>query len=203
MKIALIGATGGVGSRVLKEATSRGHQVTAIARDVGKVEAGPGVTARAGDLSDRAKTAELLKGHDAVVLSVKHQGNDISDFLAAAEAAGVKRVLIVGGAASLLNAEGVRLLDTPGFPEFIKPEATPAAAALETVRKNTTLDWSFISPSIFLNPGERTGKFRTGGDSVIFDDKGESKISHEDLAVAIVDELEIPKHIRQRFTVGY
>ena len=147
--------------------------------------------------------AKLIQGHDAAVLSVRHKDNDVTDFLSAAEAAGVKRVLIVGGAASLMNNEGVRLLDTPGFPEVIKAEATPAAGSLEKVRANTHLDWTFLSPSIMLQPGTRTGKFRKGLDNVIFDDKGGSSISMEDLAVAIVDELEKPEHIRKRFTVGY
>lgn len=203
MKIALIGASGGVGARVLKEATARGHQVTAIARDAGKVEAGPNVTTRSVDLADQVKTAEAIQGHDAVVVSVRHQTNDVTDVVSAAEAAGVKRVLIVGGAGSLMNAGGVRLLDTPDFPDSIRPEAAPAAAALEKIRANTTLDWTFLSPPIMLQPGQRTGKFRKGLDNVIFDDKGGSNISHEDLAVAILDELEKPEHIRQRFTVGY
>ncbi|MGH8261229.1 MAG: NAD(P)-dependent oxidoreductase, partial [Steroidobacteraceae bacterium] len=98
---------------------------------------------------------------------------------------------------------GVRLLDTPGFPDVIKVEALPAAKALDRIREEKSLEWTFLSPSIMLVPGERTGKFRIGGDQVLKDAKGDSRISQEDLAVAILDELEKPRHIRKRFTVGY
>jgi hypothetical protein len=117
--------------------------------------------------------------------------------------AGVKRVLIVGGAASLEASPGVRLLDTPGFPEEIKVEAAPAAAALDRIRKVTDLDWTFQCPSIIIEPGQRTGKFRIGADQLLKDKDGNSKISREDFAVAMIDELENPKHVRKRFTVGY
>ena len=203
MKIAVLGATGNVGAKVTGEATNRGHQVTAIARSTDKVEAKSGVTAKALDVSDSAGLTAAVRGHDAVVITLKHQTFDVLAALDAIKAAGVKRVLIVGGAASLKNAEGVRLIDQPGFPDFIKVEAAPAAVALDNIRKITDLDWSFISPSMMLGPGERVGKFRLGLDDLLVDDKGESKISYDDLAVAIVDELEQNKHIRQRFTAGY
>ena len=203
MKIALIGATGNVGSKVLTEALSRGHQVTGIARHVEKLKGRSGVTARPVDLADESKLAEALRGHDAVIVSVRYQNNDIRHALAAAKAASVKRILFVGGAASLEASPGVRLLDTPGFPDVIKVEAAPAALALERIREEKSLDWTFVSPSIMLVPGERTGKFRIGGDQVLKDETGESRISQEDLSVAILDELEKPRHIRKRFTVGY
>ena len=203
MKIALIGATGNVGSKVLTEALSRGHQVTGIARHVEKLKGRSGVTARPVDLADEEKLAEALRGHDAVIVSVRYQNNDIRHALAAAKAASVKRIVFVGGAASLEASPGVRLLDTPGFPDVIKVEAAPAALALERIREEKSLDWTFVSPSIMLVPGERTGKFRIGGDQVLKDEKGESRISQEDLSVAILDELEKPRHIRKRFTVGY
>jgi len=203
VKIALIGATGNVGSKLLSEALSRGHRVTGIARHIEKLEGRNGVTARQVDLADEGKLADALRGHDAIVVSVRYQHNDVRHAIAAAKAAGVKRILFVGGAASLEASPGVRLLDTPGFPDVIKVEAAPAALALDRIRAETSLDWTFLSPSIMLVPGERTGKFRIGGDQVLKDEKGESRISQEDLAVAALDELEKPRHIRKRFTVGY
>jgi len=203
VKIALIGATGNVGTRILAEALSRGHQVTGIARSAEKLKGRNGVTPKQVDLADESKLAEAVRGHDAIVVSVRYQHNDVRHALAAAKAAGVRRILFVGGAASLEASPGVRLLDTPGFPEAIKVEAAPAAAALDRIREEKALDWTFVSPSIVLGPGERTGKFRIGGDQVLKDANGESRISYEDLAVAILDELENPRHIRKRFTVGY
>lgn len=203
MKIALIGATGNVGSKILHEALSRGHQVTGIARGADKLKGRTGVTPQQVDMADEKKLASALRGHDAVIVSVRHQKNDVLRALAASRAAGVKRVLIVGGAASLEVSPGMRLVDTPNFPPEIKVEALPAAEALRRVREVQDLDWSFVSPSIMLVPGQRTGKFRLGGDQVLKDEKGDSRISQEDLAVAIMDELEKPRHIRKRFTVGY
>jgi putative NADH-flavin reductase len=203
MRIALVGATGNVGTKILAEAVTRGHQVTGIARNIGKLAAGERVTPKQVDMADENHLAEAFKGHDAAVVSVRHNGNDVQHAFRAAKAAGVKRILVVGGAASLEAAPGVRLIDTPGFPEAIKVEALPAAKALERIREERELEWSFVSPSIVLAPGQRTGKFRLGGEQVLKDEKGDSRISQEDLAVAIIDELEKPRHIRQRFTVGY
>jgi uncharacterized protein len=203
MKIALIGATGNVGAKILSEALSRGHQVTGIARHIEKLKARQGLTVKQADLADEKKLADAVRGHDAIVVSVRYQHNDVLKAFAAAKAAGVKRVLLVGGAASLEASPGVRLVDTPGFPAEIKVEALPAAEALKRVREEKALDWTFVSPSIMLVPGERTGKFRIGTDQVLKDEKGDSRISQEDLSVAILDELEKPRHIRKRFTVGY
>lgn len=204
MKIALIGATGNMGQRLCKEATGRGHEVTAIARTADNLKKLSAVTPVAADLADESRLAQAIRGHDAVILSVKFQDNDVKPVFRAMREAGVNRIAIVGGAASLKNAEGVRLLDTPGFPDFIKVEATPAAAALDWLKKDVTdIDWVFVSPSMFLAAGERTGKFRLGQDDLLVADDGKSSISYEDLSVAIVDELEAPKHHRTRFTVGY
>lgn len=203
MKIALIGATGNIGARILKEAVDRGHQVTAIARDVSKVGEQNGVVAAACDLADEDKLAGILRGHDAVIVSVKYNSCNVDDVYGACRKAGLKRLLLVGGAASLEVEPGVRLLDTPGFPEEIKVEAVPAAAALDRLRKVEDLDWSFLCPSIIIAPGERTGKFRLGGDELLKDANGDSRISQEDYAIAMLDEVEKPAHIRQRFTVGY
>ncbi len=203
MKIALIGATGNVGVRLVKEAVDRGHEVTAISRSPEKLK-GPKVTPVAADLTDEDKMAAALKGHDAVILSVRFQDNDATKAIAAVRKAGVKRLAVVGGAASLMNQDNVRLLDTPGFPDFIAVEARPAAAFLDWLRANVSdLDWAFVSPSMMLGPGERTGKFRLGKDHLLTADDGKSSISYEDLSVAILDELEKPAHHQTRFTVGY
>lgn len=200
-KIAVIGATGNVGQRVVAEALRRGHDVIAIARDTSKVPAQAGVTAAQADLADKAAIARAVEGADAVVLSVRFQDLDFDGVLDALK--GVRRLLVVGGAASLEVAPGQVLLDQPDFPDFIKPEATPARAALEKLRATTNLDWTFLSPSVFFGPGERTGKFRLGGDQLLTAADGKSHISYEDYAIALLDEIENPKHIRQRFTVGY
>jgi putative NADH-flavin reductase len=201
MKIALIGATGNVGQRVTAEALRRGHEVTAIARDVSKLEARPGVTPVAADLTDKAAIGKAIEGADVVVLSVRFQDLDVENVLDALK--GAKRLLIVGGAASLYVAPGVQLIDTEGFPDFIKVEAEPARQALKRISQETALDWTFLSPSVFFGPGERTGKFRLGGNELLTADDGKSHISYEDYAIALLDEIETPKHSRQRFTVGY
>ncbi len=203
MKIALIGASGNMGTRLVKEAVSRGHEVTAISRHPESV-AGPKVTTVALDFHDEDKLADVLKGHDAVILSVRFQDSDPKKAIWAMRKAGLKRLAVVGGAASLMNQDNVRLLDTPGFPDFIAVEARPAAAALDWLRADVDdLDWVFVSPSMMLGPGERTGKFRLGQDHLLTAEDGKSSISYEDLSVAIIDELEKPAHHRRRFTVGY
>lgn len=201
MKIALIGATGNVGRRVTAEALSRGHEVIAIARDVSGLEPQAGVTAVQADLRDNEAIGKAIAGADAVVLSVKFQELDVEGLLDALKEA--KRLLIVGGAASLHVAPGLQLIDTEGFPDFIKVEAEPARQALARIRQEQELDWTFLSPSVFFGPGERTGNFRLGGDDLLSDTEGKSHISYEDYAVALLDEIEQPKHSRQRFTVGY
>ncbi len=202
-KIALIGASGAAGSRILKELSDRGHSVTGIARNPEKIAALPGVTAVKADLFDKAALADVLRGHDAVISSVHFTASDAQTLIDAVRAAGVKRYIVVGGAGSLEVASGQRLLDLPDFPEAYKAEATKGAKFLDLLRVSVTdLDWSFISPSAMFIPGERTGQFRLGQDQLLATDAG-SSISFEDYAIALVDELEKPAHIRQRFTVGY
>jgi putative NADH-flavin reductase len=203
MKIALIGATGNIGAKIVNEAVERGHEVTGIARDVAGLQGRKGVTAASCDITDEDKLAGILRGHDAVIVSVKHNTCDVEHVYAACRQAGVKRVLVVGGAASLEVEPGVMLIDTPGFPEEIKVEAAPAVEALKRIREVDDLDWSFVSPSIIIAPGERTGQFRLGADELLKDANGDSRISQEDFAVAMLDEVEKPQHIRRRFTVGY
>ena len=203
MKIVLIDATGNVGSRILKEALNRGHQVTAVVRNPDKLPQHPNLAARKGDISRGAAEAALLAGHDAVISSVRFKDLRARPVIDAVRAAGVKRLLVVGGAGTLEVAPGVQLLDTPQFPAAYKPEASAGREFLAALRSAQDLEWTYLSPSALLVVGERTGKFRVGGDQLLQDAAGESKISMEDLAVAMIDELEKPRHVRQRFTVGY
>lgn len=203
MNIALIGATGFIGSRLLAELTRRGHQVTAIVRNPEKVPAGAGISARKGDVFDRDGLSALLAGHDAVISAVHFSASDAATLLAAVKQSGVKRYLVVGGAGSLEVAPGVKLFDTTEFPAIYLDEARKGGAFLDLLKAETVLDWTFLSPSALIQPGERTGKFRLGKDQLLVDANGNSAISAEDYAIALVDELEKPAHSRQRFTVGY
>ncbi|MBB3949173.1 hypothetical protein GGQ76_000441 [Aureimonas jatrophae] len=202
MKVALIGASGQAGSRILRELSSRGHETTAIARNPERIDAGPGVTAVRGDVAEGEALAAILRGHDAVVSSVHFLAFDPETLVAAVRASEVKRYLVVGGAGSLEVASGQRLLDAPDFPDAYKAEATAGAAYLDRLRALDDLDWTFFSPAAMFVPGERTGRFRLGQDMLIANDEG-SSISFEDYAVALVDELEQPRHVRGRFTIGY
>ena len=201
-KIALIGASGNAGSRILKELSDRGHQVTAIARNPEKIASLPNVVAKKGDVFDQAGLSELLKGHDAVISSVHFTASDPATLIEAVRASGVQRYLVVGGAGSLEIAPGQRVVDLPDFPAAYKAEATKGAEFLDRLKQEKQLDWTFLSPSAEFVPGERTGKFRIGKDNLLSNDEG-SRISFEDYAVALVDEIEKPQHSRQRFTIGY
>jgi putative NADH-flavin reductase len=203
MKIAVVGASGNVGQRIVAEALTRGHVVTAIARKLPAGDSVAGVAWKIADLADPVATAAALAGSDAAVLSVRFGDTDFESALDGVRRSGVSRLLVVGGAASLEIAPGKVLLDEPDFPDFIKPEATPARAALDRLRGETELDWTFLSPSVMFGPGERTGVFRLGGDALLTAADGKSHISYEDYAVALLDEIEQPRHSRARFTVGY
>lgn len=203
MKIALVGATGFIGSRLLAELATRRHAVTAIVRNPEKVPARAGITAKKGDVFDREGLAILLAGNDAVISAVHFSDSDPAGLLGAVRQSGVKRYLVVGGAGSLEVAPGVRLFDTPDFPTAYLDEARRGSAFLDLLRQESALDWSFLSPSAVIAPGERTGRFRLGTDYLLVDAAGKSTVSAEDYAIALVDELEKPAHIRQRFTVGY
>jgi len=202
-KVALIGASGFIGSRLLAELSARGHAVTAITRNPEKVAALPGVTAVKGDVFDKDGLAELIAGHDAVISAVHFTASDPQILLAAVKQSGVKRYLVVGGAGSLEVAPGVKLFDTPEFPAIYLDEARKGGVFLELLQQEQGLDWTSLSPSALIQPGERTGKFRLGTDQLLVDAKGNSSISAEDYAIALVDELEKPAHSRRRFTVGY
>jgi hypothetical protein len=204
MKIALIGATGGIGSRVLDEALRRGHAITATSRDPAKkLPARSGMTAKAVNTAEVAATAAVLRRHDAVVVSVKWNEADIHQVLDAIRNSGVKRCLFVIGAGSLIRKDGRTHFEHMAEKGIQPPTSRPAALAFDEMKKATDLDWTAISPAASIQPGERTGKFRLGLDHLIEDDEGESRISREDFAIAILDELERPKHMRKRFTAGY
>ena len=213
MKIALIGATGFVGSEVLKELLSRGHQVTALARTPSKLPAQLGLKVVKADVLDTAQVAAAVEGHDAVIDSYNPGWSEprIHDvFLQGTRAildgvkrSGVKRVLVVGGAGSLFVAPGVQLVDTPHFPAEYKQGALAAREALSQIRNESALEWTFLSPAALLAPGPRTGKFRIGAEDLLMDGDKPAGISVADLAVAIVDEIETPKHIGKRFTAAY
>ena len=203
MKIAVIGATGHAGSRIVDELVRRGHAVTAIVRNPDKVPVRAGVTAVKGDVFDRAGLARLLAGHDAAVSAVHFTASDPAVLIAAVKDADVSRYLVVGGAGSLEVAPGVALVTTPDFPPAYKAEAEKGGAFLDLLRAEKELNWTFLSPSALFVEGERTGKFRLGGDRLLVGADGTSWISFEDYAAALADEIERPAHLRKRFTVGY
>jgi uncharacterized protein len=203
MKIAVIGASGNAGSRITKELASRGHTVTAIARNPEKIAKLPNVIAAKGDVMDQAGLTRLIAGHDVAVSSVHFLASDPATLIAAARDAKVGRYLVVGGAGSLEVAPGVRLVTTPDFPAQYKAEAEKGGAFLDLLRQQQTLNWTFLSPSALFTAGERTAKFRLGTDQLLTATDGKSWISFEDFAVALADEIERPAHINKRFTVGY
>lgn len=204
MKVAVLGASGKGGSEITKELVSRGHTVVAIARNPEKLPSGEGVTAVQGDASDADALAEQIKGVDAVISAV-HFNIPAATLLSAVKTAGVDRLLVMGGAASLNNADGVRLYDSEGFPESIKPFVKPAIDFLADLKNEIQTDWTFFSPAmnIFEGPRKGPGSTRLGGDTLVTDDKGESNISYADYAIAMVDELEQRQHSRKRFTAAY
>jgi putative NADH-flavin reductase len=213
MKVALIGASGFVGSAILDEAVSRGYQVTAIARNTNKVKKDAGVTAVSADVNNVEALAAALTGHDAVISSFNPGWTDANlhdNFIKGSEAiqeavkrSGVKRLLVIGGAGSLEVAPGLQLVDTPEFPAEWKTGANAAREYLNILRKEEELDWTFLSPAINLHPGERTGVFRLGTDNPVFDENGKNEITVADLAVAALNELENNQYIKTRFTLGY
>ncbi|MCW2259031.1 MULTISPECIES: NAD(P)-dependent oxidoreductase [Sphingobacterium] len=209
MKVAIIGASGFIGSAILNEALSRGHDITAIVRKPEKVTvSNPRLNVNKGDVIKEEELVSLLKGNEAVISA--YSANDSSTYVKAITAiinatkkAGITRLLAVSGAGSLEVKPGVQLLDTPEFPAEWKDGATATRDAFDVIKQVTDLDWSVLSPAMVIEPGPRTGVFRLGKDQVLFNDKGESKISTADFAVALLDELERPAHIKQRFTLAY
>jgi putative NADH-flavin reductase len=203
MKVSLIGATGNAGSRILAELARRGHHITAIVRHPGKVPRLDGVTAQKGDANRIDDLAPMLRGHDVVVSSVHFLDGQADKLIEAVRQAGVPRYVVVGGAGSLDNGSGVELIDAGGVPEPYQAESRAGCNFLDMLRQTSDLDWTFLSPSAQFVPGERTGVFRIAADTALRDASGRSWISYEDYAVALVDEIEQPRHSRRRFTVGY
>jgi putative NADH-flavin reductase len=201
--VALIGASGNAGSRILDELTRREHRVTAIVRNPNKVPSSKYTTAQSGDVHDLEGLAALIAGHDVVVSSVHFTASDPRILIAAVRKAHVPRYIVVGGAGSLKTPTGQLLIDTGHVPLPYVPESRAGVAFLEILREVSDFEWSFLSPSAEFVAGRRTGRFRLGNDQVLKDDHGRSWISYEDYAVALVDEIESNAHRRQRFTVGY
>jgi len=216
MKVALIGASGFVGKAILNELVSRGNEVIAIARDTAKIESNDEQVSKvAVDVLDTEKLAAVLAGADAVV-SAFNAGwtnpnlyNDTVEganaIQAAVKASGVKRYIFIGGAGTL-QIDGHQLVDGPDFPAEIKPGATAVRDYFNTLKQEKELDWLFFSPAIEMHPGitiGRTGKYRLGKTSPVFNDEGRSILSVEDLAIVIADELENNAHHQEQFTAAY
>ena len=214
LEIAVVGGSGTIGQRIVREALHRGHRVTIVARDPASVsEKHERLEVVKGDVLDSARMAEVAAGKDVIVSAVgsaREENPDTTLYLKAAESLvgalrklGEKapRLLVVGGAGSLFNAEGVMLLDR--LPPARKPESLGQKASLDYYRTVSDVQWTYFSPAGRIEPGRRTGVFRLGDDRVVVDDEGESRISMEDYAVAMIDEAERPQHVRRRFTIGY
>jgi len=216
MRVVLYGATGTIGSRILKELLSRGHVVTAVVRDPSKLAPQTNLTVEKGDMLDADGIAKTAKGADVVVSSYGPpsgaQGPDptkVSQLVDATRAlmagvrrAGAPRIIMVGGAGSLEVSPGLQIVDSPTFPDAYKPVALAHRDAFHVLRESD-LNWTYFSPAMSIQPGERTGKFRLGKDALVTDGKGNSSISAEDYAIALVDEVEQARHTKQRFTIGY
>ncbi|MCF3145193.1 NAD(P)-dependent oxidoreductase [Streptomyces platensis] len=212
MQIAVFGGTGRLGGRIVAEAEQRGHECTVVVRDVTRsAPDGCGARVVRGDATDPQSVAAIAADHEVLVSSIRPEitpsSNTVVDaahaFLVALRAVPATRLIVVGGAGTLLDRHGVRLLDDPEFPEQFKPFAQSHADALDVYRLDKEVRWTYLSPADDLLPGERTGRYRLDADRLVYDSRGSSLISMEDLAVAVVDEAEQPRHLRQRFTVGY
>lgn len=213
--IAVFGANGTIGSAIVREALDRGHTVTAVVRDRAKVtERHANLTVTTGDVLDAQSVAAAAKGHDVVVSAVG--GGDGPGHIATIKPAAVAlteglrtlgeqapRLITVGGAGSLRTPGGNQVWDAPGLPDFLLQIMHAHGDALDYYRTVTDVDWTNISPAAMIEPGTRTGSYRTALEDLVTDDEGNSTISVEDYAVALLDEIEQPSHRRQRFAVGY
>jgi putative NADH-flavin reductase len=203
MKFGLIGGTGNIGSHILEEALARGHHVLAIARDPAKLAAHPNLIVQQGDTHAPEALATLLHGQDAILVSVKYVDNDIRQLIDAIRHSGVTRCLFVVGAGSLIRDDGRTHAEHMADRGINPPTSKAAALALAALRQVTDLEWTAISPADTIFAGERTGSFRLGHDHLVADDQGVSRISRADSAIAILDEIEDPKHLEARFTAAY
>ena len=213
MKVAIIGASGQIGAFIRDEALARGHRVTAIVRHPEKITAQDAhLTIVEADIL-RDKVEELVNGHDAVISAYNPgwSNPDIYDeqirgyeaIITGVKTSGINRLLVVGGAGSLEVAPGVQVLDRASFPEQVKKGVLATRDVLHMLKEDHELEWTFLSPPASIAPGERTGHYRVGKDQLLKNEKGESRISTQDYAIAMLDELENPQHIRERFTVAY
>lgn len=210
MNVVVYGATGNSGSEIVKELLRRGHRVTGVARKVDSLRAQPEVTAKTDDLSDVDAIAEVIRGAD-VVVSAYQPPADNTDALIdvtrrqidAVKKAGVSRLVVVGGAGQLEVAPGVTLIKSGHLPAEYMPIALSHEKAAEVLKSSSGINWTYIAPAAYFVPGERTGKYRTGTNNLVSDEKGESRITFADYAIALVDEIEKPKHERALFSVGY
>lgn len=212
MHIALFGASGMLGQRILQEALARGHQVTALVRNPAKITSTETyLSIKEANVLDPASVAQAVSGHEVVVSAIG-PGSDQPEttvveaarvLLQGIAQAGVPRLLVVGGAGGLEVTPGVKLMDTPDFPAAWKSIARAHVDAFEIYQKEEKLNWTYLSPAASIAPGQRTGQYRTGTDQLVTDKQGESRISAEDFAVAMLDEVERPQFTRQRFTVAY
>lgn len=212
MRITVFGAAGSVGARVVAEALSRGHEVTAVVRDPARFPDLPAAARhRAGDARDPEDVTGLAAGQDLVITATRPAPGREHELVTAAKAllAGLAgtgvRLLVVGGAATLTvpGAGGITVVEDPAFPAALRDIALACAGQLAACRAEREVDWAYLSPPALLEPGERTGAYRVGTDELLIDARGESRISIEDFAVALLDEAERPRHHRTRFTVGY
>lgn len=213
MKIALIGASGFIGSALREEALQRGHQVTALVSQPGKLSnTADNLIVEQVDVQNTAQLAERLTDTDVVISAFSGHAQDdirgyyvqgVKSIIAAVKEADVPRLVMVGGAGSLRVTTDTLLIDTPAFPEEYKPTALGAQDALALLQAEPALHWTMLSPAAEIFPGERTGQFRLGQDGLLVDDAGSSRISVQDYAVALLDEVDTPRHERQRFTLAY
>jgi putative NADH-flavin reductase len=211
MRLIVFGANGALGRRLVVECLERGLEVSAAVRDPSRFEGvSREITVVTADATDSTSVAAVAAGHDAALSAVTQHSRPgiLSEvavaLLAGLAQAGVGRLVVAGGAGSLELADGTRLMDTPDFHEAWKPEAQAQADALDVYRgADTNVDWSYISPGALLEPGERTGEYRLGGERLLTGDDGRSRITMEDFAIAMVDEALEQKHPRARFTAAH
>jgi uncharacterized protein len=213
MQLAVIGGTGRIGSKVVEEGLTRGHPVTLVARDPSRQLPRPNLRFAAIDVTSDPELAELLRGHDAVVSAFSPERGHprlydeylrgARSILAGTKAAEVSRLLFVGGAGSLLAGPGLHHVDAPEFPSEFRASGLAAREALRLFERERELAWTYLAPPHEVTDGPRTALYRVGRDTAVAGAHGRSYISASDLAVAILDELERPKHLRERFTVGY
>ncbi|MGJ8514264.1 NAD(P)-dependent oxidoreductase [Carnimonas bestiolae] len=202
MAVAIIGVTGNAGALIAIELVARGYEVTGIARSLPQQQQ-QGVTYKQGDATDAEILTSLLEGHEAVIHAAKFESSNAHSVIEATKQAQVPRLLVVGGAASLLTPDDKPLIESPEFPDAYKPEASAGIEFLKALEQSSGVEWTFLRPQAEFIQGERTDNFRLGKNHLIVDDSGRSWISYQDYAIALVDEFETQQHANQAFTVGY